>query len=112
MPQSSEEIPIPVTDLGSVNGFIISSSGLPVSGASLLVYKHMGLTDSADNNPGYSTSVTSNSDGAYTLNDLPLGIYKFMVTYPNGVVQIIDNYAVWPSSTSSYNFGANSLLTE
>ena len=85
-----------------------TKSGLPVSGASLLVYKHMGLTGSADNSPGYSTSVTSNSDGAYTLNDLPSGIYKFMVTYPNGVVQIIDNYAVWPSSSSSYAFRADS----
>lgn len=43
-PESSKEIKstIPVTDLGSVNGFVISSSGLPVSGASLLVYKHIG----------------------------------------------------------------------
>lgn len=105
-PQSSEEIAattIPVTDLGSVN------AGLPVSGASLLVYKHMGLTGSVDNNPGYSTSVTTNSDGAYMINDLPSGLYKFTVTYPDGVVQIIDNYAVWPSSSSSYAFRANSL---
>ena len=109
LPQSSEDIPIPVTDLGSVNGFVISSSGLPVSGASLLVYKHMGLTGSADKNPGYSSSVTTNSDGAYSLNDLPSGLYKFTVTYPDGVVQIIDNYAVWPSSSSSYTFRANSF---
>ena len=114
-PQSSEEIistipiAIPVTDLGSVNGFVIGSSGLPVSGASLLVYKHMGLTGSADKNPGYSSSVTTNSDGAYSLNDLPSGLYKFTVTYPDGVVQIIDNYAVWPSSSSSYAFRANSF---
>lgn len=110
-PQSSEEIisTIPETDLGSVNGFVISSSGLPVSGASLLVNKHMGLTGSTDKNPGYSSSVTTNSDGAYSLNDLPSGLYKFTVTYPDGVVQIIDNYAVWPSSSSSYAFRANSF---
>jgi carboxypeptidase family protein len=111
-PQSSEEIAastIPVTDLGSVNGFVIGTSGLPVSGASLLVYKHMGLPGSADKNPGYSSSVTTNSDGAYSLNDLPSGLYKFTVTYPDGVVQIIDNYAVWPSSSSSYAFRASSL---
>jgi hypothetical protein len=107
-PESSEEIPIPVTDLGSVNGFVMSSSSLPVSGASLLVYKHMGLTGSADNNPGYSSSVTTNSDGAFLFNDLPSGVYKFTVTYPGGVVQIIDNYAVWPSASSSYNFKMSS----
>lgn len=72
----------------------------------------LGLTGSADNNLGYSTSVTTNSDGAYMLSDLPSGLYKFMATYPNGVVQTIDNYAVWPSSSTSYNFGANSLLLE
>ena len=110
-PQSSEEIISPLaTDLGSVNGFVMSSDGLPISGASVLVYKHMGLTGSTDKNPGYSTSVTTNSDGAYLFNALPSGLYKFTVTYPNGVVQIIDNYAVWPSSSSSYNFRANSLL--
>ena len=113
-PQFSEEIAsaIPITDVGSVNGFVISPSGLPVSGASLLVYKHMGLTGSTDNSPGYSSSVTTNSNGAYSLNDLPSGLYKFTVTYPNGVVQTINNYAVWPSSSTSYNFGSNSLLTE
>jgi Carboxypeptidase regulatory-like domain len=110
-PQSSEEIISPLgTDLGSVNGFVMSSDGLPISGASVLVYKHMGLTGSTEKNLGYSTSVTTNSDGAYLFNALPSGLYKFTVTYPNGVVQIIDNYAVWPSSSSSYNFRANSLL--
>jgi carboxypeptidase family protein len=107
--ESSEEIPTPVTDLGSVNGFIISPSGLPVSGASLLVYKHMGLPGSADKNPGYSTSVVTDSDGAYLFSDLPSGLYKFTVTHPDGDVQTIDNYAIWPSSSSSYNFRANSL---
>lgn len=107
--ESSEEIPIPVTDLGSVNGFVISPSGIPVSGASLLVYKHMGLPGSADKSPGYSTSVVTDSDGAYLFGDLPSGLYKFTVTHPDGDVQTIDNYAIWPSSSSSYNFRANSL---
>jgi hypothetical protein len=110
-PQSSQEIISTVaTDLGSVNGFVMSSDGLPISGASVLVYKHVGLTGSTDKNLGYSTSVTTNSDGAYLFNDLPSGLYKFTVTYPNGVVQTINNYAVWPSSSSSYNFKGNSLL--
>ena len=41
-PQSSEEIISTVaTDLGSVNGFVMSSDGLTISEASVLVYKHM-----------------------------------------------------------------------
>jgi hypothetical protein len=109
-PISSEEvvptIPIPNIDLGSVNGFVTSSDGLPVSGASVLVYKHMGLIDSADKNAGYSTSVTTESNGSFVLRDLPSGVYKITVIHPDGAIQTIDNYAVWPSSGSSYVFVA------
>ena len=105
-PLSSEEVApaIPNIDLGSVNGFVTSSDGLPISGAIVHVYKHMGLIDSADKNPGYSTSVITKSDGSYSFGDLPSGVYKFTVTYSDNVVQTIDNYAVWPSSSSSYVF--------
>lgn len=108
IPFSSEEkiTSVPAIDLGSVNGFVMSSDGLPVSGASLLVYKHMGLVDSAEKKAGYSTSVLTESDGSYSLYDLPSGVYRFTVTYPDGIIQTIDNYAIWPSSTSSYIFVA------
>ena len=64
----------------------------------------MGLANSADKSTGYSTTFVTESDGSYSFNDLPSGVYKFTVTYPDGVVQTIDNYAVWPSSSSSYVF--------
>ncbi len=101
---SSEEIASRNIDLGSVNGFVVSSEGLPVDGASVVIYKHMGLANSKDKSAGYSTSVMTESDGAYSFNGLPSGVYKFTVTYPNAVVQTIDNYAVSPSSSSSYIF--------
>ena len=100
---SSEKL---ATYLGSVSGFVISSDSLPVDRASVVVYKHMGLIDSADKNAGYSTSVVTGSDGSYALDGLPAGVYKFAVTHPNGTIQTIDNYAVWPSSNSSYVFVA------
>jgi hypothetical protein len=105
-PLSSDEVAstIPNIDLGRVNGFVTSSDGLPMSGAIVHVYKHMGLIDSADKNPGYSISVITKSDGSYSFGDLPSGVYKFTVTYSDDVVQTIDNYAVWPSSSSSYIF--------
>ena len=82
----------------------MGSDGSPVDGASLIVYKHMGLIDSVDKNAGYSTSVTTESDGSYSFDGLPSGVYKFTVTYPDSTIQTINNYAVWPSSSSSYVF--------
>ena len=97
---------IPIIDLGNVNGFVMSSDGLPVGGVSVHIYKHMGLIDSADKKAGYTISEITKSDGSYSFNDLPSGVYKFTVTYPDGTIQTIDNYAVWPSSSSSYVFVA------
>ena len=100
---SSEEITSAI-DLGSVSGFVMSSDGLPVNGASVHVYKKMGLANSVDKNAGHSTSVVTKLDGSYTLDSLPSGVYRFAVTYPNNIVQTINNYAVWPSTSSSYIF--------
>jgi hypothetical protein len=96
--------PLPAIDLGSVNGFVTSSDGSPVDGGSVIVYKHMGLIDSADKNAGYSASIITEADGSYSFDGLPSGVYKLTVTYPDAVVQTIDNYALWPSSSSSYVF--------
>ncbi|MGB7883769.1 MAG: carboxypeptidase-like regulatory domain-containing protein [Nitrososphaeraceae archaeon] len=103
--QAASTIPeIPAIDLGRVNGFVTGSDALPVDGASIVVYKHMGLIDSADKSAGYFISAITGSDGSYSFNSLPSGVYKFTVTYPDATIQTIDNYAVWPSSSSSYVF--------
>lgn len=96
-------------DLGSVSGFIIGTDGSPVDGASVVVYKQMGLIDSAVKNAGYSSSVVTKFDGSYIFDGLPSGVYKFEVTYPDNTIQTLDNYAVWPSSSSSYDLEANFL---
>jgi Carboxypeptidase regulatory-like domain len=95
---------LPYIDLGIVKGFVMSSDGLPVDGALVAIYKHMGLANSADKTVGYSTSVRTESDGSYSFNSLPSGVYTFTVTYPDGVIKTIENYAVSPSSSSSYIF--------
>ena len=68
----------------------------------------MGLIDSAV----YFSSLVTKSDGSYVFTDVPSGVYKFEVTYPDNTVQTIDNYAVWPSSSSSYDIKANLLQFE
>ena len=42
----------------------------------------------------------------FVLSDLPSDVYKITVTHPTGANQTINNYAVWPSSGSSYVFVA------
>ena len=102
---SLESTASPLTrDLGSVSGFVTSSNSIPVDRASIVAYKSMGLAHSAEKNAGYSTFVVTESDGSFVLSDLPSGVYKITVTHPNGAIQTIDNYAVWPSSGSSYIF--------
>lgn len=96
--------PYKTTDYGSVSGSVMSSNGLPVGGALVQGYKQLGLAGSVDKSTGYSTFVMTKPDGSYLLGGLPSGIYKFTVTYPDGVIQTINNYAVWPSSSSSHSF--------
>ncbi|MGE5660845.1 MAG: carboxypeptidase-like regulatory domain-containing protein [Ignavibacteriales bacterium] len=95
---------MPNIDLGKVSGIVMGSDDLPVSGVSVHVYKHMGVISSADKKAGYSASTMTESDGSYALDNLPSGVYKFTISYPDGTIQTIDNYAVWPSSSSSYIF--------
>jgi Carboxypeptidase regulatory-like domain len=99
-------------DLGSVKGFVISSDGSPVDGASVVAYKQMELINSEVKNVGYSSSVVTNSDGSYLFTGLPSEVYKFEVTFPDNTIQKLDNYAVWPSSSSSYDIKENLLLTK
>jgi hypothetical protein len=102
-PSLSPLSPPSYVDFGSTDGFVMSSDGSPINGATVHGYKHMALPDSADRDVGYSTSVLTDADGSYKLSGLPSSVYKLTVTYPDGAVQSIDNYAIWPSSSSSYN---------
>ena len=103
----SESTSSPLTrDHGSVSGFVTSSNSMPVDGASIVAYKSIGLVNSADKNAGYFASVATEPDGSFVLSDLPSGVYKITVTHPTGAIQTINNYAVWPSSASSYVFVA------
>ena len=84
-PPSSTETSLPTTDLGSVSGFVMGSDGLPIEGVSVVIYKHMGLIYSADKNAGYIDYVLTESDGSYSFDGLPSGVYRFTVTYSDSV---------------------------
>jgi hypothetical protein len=102
-PPSSTETSLPTTDLGSVSGFVMSSE---LYQNSVVIYKHIGMIYSVDKNADYIDYVLTESDGSYSFDGLPSGVYRFTVTYSDRVVRIIDNYAVWPGSSSSYVFAA------
>jgi hypothetical protein len=73
----------PSFDLGTTEGKVIGPTGLPAIGASIIAEKEGGVI----------TSVVK--EGGYTANSF--------VTV-DGTNQIIKNYAIWPSSSSSFDF--------
>lgn len=95
---------VPSADTGEVSGFVTGSGGSPVEGASIVIYKIAPLIDSFEKKAGYTTYATTNYDGSYFFSDLPSGLYRVTVMYPDDSVHVIENYAVWPSSSSSYDF--------
>jgi hypothetical protein len=95
--------PTTAADIGDVNGLVTGQNGLPVKGASIIAYKQMGLIDSVEKTGGYSIKFLTHSSGHYSF-ELPSGVYKFTVTYPDGKIQMLPNYAVWPSSISEHSF--------
>lgn len=71
-------------DFGTLEGKVIGPTGLPAVGAFGNSRKRLG----SYNNSGV----------------VPSGVYKIRVAFPNGTSQIIENYAIWPSSSSSFDF--------
>jgi hypothetical protein len=35
--------------------------------------------------------------------NLPSGLYRITVAYPDGKAQLVENYSVWPSSHTTLN---------
>lgn len=100
---SSSSFITAAADMGEVNGLVISQTGLPAKGALIVAYKQMGLIDSVEKSGGYSVKSLTTSSGHYSF-ELPSGVYKFTVSYPDGETQVLPNYAVWPSSVLEHNF--------
>ena len=94
---------IPSTDLGTIKGIVVGPTGLPAIGATILAYKEIGLLNSAVKKGGFTKSSFVFIDGGYSLK-VPSGIYRITVAFPDGTDKIVENYAVWPSSLSSYDF--------
>lgn len=106
--QTSEHRTISVTrqpslDFGTVDGKVIGPAGLPAIGASVIAEKEGSVITSLVKEGDYTPNSFVTVDGSYGFN-VPSGVYKITVAFPDGTNQIIENYAIWPSSSSSFDF--------
>ncbi len=90
-------------DFGTLEGKVIGPTGLPAVGASVIAEKDLGVITSVVKGGGYTANSLVKIDGRYSIN-VPSGVYRITVAFPDGSNQIIENYAIWPSSSSSFDF--------
>jgi hypothetical protein len=95
---------LPRSDLGQLSGSVTDRGGQPIEDASIVIYMYGGLISSVDKQGGYTTITSSDKQGMYSFGALPSGVYNIKITNLNEIVSTIDNYAVWPSSSLSFNF--------
>jgi hypothetical protein len=93
----------PSMDFGTLEGKVIGPTGLPAVGASVIAEKDLGVITSVVKEGGYTANSFVKIDGTYSFH-VPSGVYKITVAFPDGTNQIIENYAIWPSSSSSFEF--------
>lgn len=102
-PQSISAVPQTSIDFGTLEGKVLGPTGLPAIGASVIAQKELGVITSIVKEGGFTANSSVTADGSYSFN-VPSGIYKITVAFPDGTNQMVENYAIWPSSSSSYDF--------
>jgi hypothetical protein len=92
-----------ISDLGTISGQITGPLGLPAIGSTVVAHKIQGLPGTNQRLPDYTVNSIVSVDGKYTFN-LPAGVYRFTVAFPDGTNHIINAYAVWPGSIHALDF--------
>jgi hypothetical protein len=95
-PQTYEPGEVGATSTGSLNGRIKDANGASVSGASVTV---------KNTSTNQSFQLTSNSDGGYSVADLPPGKYTVRVSAPGFKETLVNELNVLAGLRSSYDVG-------
>jgi hypothetical protein len=101
--QSISAAPKTSIDFGTLEGKVLGPTGLPAIGASVIAQKELGVITSIVKEGGFTGNSSVTADRSYSFN-VPSSIYKITVAFPDGTNQMVENYAIWPSSSSSYDF--------
>jgi hypothetical protein len=101
--QSISGVPQTSIDFGTLEGKVLGPIGLPAIGASVVAQKELGVVTSTVKDGGFTANSFVTADGSYSFS-VPSSIYKITVAFPDGTNQMVENYAIWPSSSSSYDF--------
>jgi hypothetical protein len=82
------------TEPGMIYGYVKGLSGLPAIGSSVIA---------EDQETGQTTSAFVSLTGQYFIN-LPPGTYEIIVSFPNGVTQVIDSFEIARGTAHELNF--------
>ena len=90
--------PLPAYDngLGAVNGYVFTSSGLPVLGTIVIATGQDGLSK--------TTSTDLTQEGKYVFQNLNPGKYVIIAYFPDGEYKVMNNLEVEPNSVQTLIF--------
>jgi hypothetical protein len=92
-----------ISDIGIISGRITGPLGLPALGTSVIAHKIQELPGTEQILPDYTINSIISVDGKYSFN-LPAGVYRITVAFPDGTNHIVNTYAIWPGSAHTLDF--------
>jgi hypothetical protein len=101
--KAAKSILIEPLNLGEVKGRVISHNGLSAIGATVVAYQKIGFSTSTEEEGGYTAKSSISTDSTFSFN-LPSGVYDLIVFYYDGRHDVVKNYAIWPNTSSSFDF--------
>ena len=91
-----DPLPVYKDALGAINGYALTSSGIPATGTIMMV---------AGQGGEYKTvSADLTQEGKYVFQDLNPGKYVIIADFPDGTYKVLNNIQVEPNSVQTLIF--------